>query len=106
MAFTTAQTAALTLASGHLGTAHQELGAVQTGLANTAATHVNNPGTWVTDGARVFSQALATYDGELTKFRTFLQQMIENMATSGTHYTTGIGDEAAAVQRFISMLTS
>lgn len=104
MAFTTAQTAAHALASGHLGTADQQLGAVQTGLANTAATHVNNPSTWVTDGARVFAGSLANYDAELTKFRTFLQQMVENMATTGNHYNTGIGDEVAAVQRFVSLL--
>ena len=104
MAFTTAETAAHAQASGHLSTAHQELGAVQTGLANTAATHVNNPSTWVTDGARVFGQALASYDAELTKFRTFLQQMVENMASSGAHYTSGISNEAAAVQRFLSLL--
>jgi hypothetical protein len=104
MAYTRAQTPAIALAAAHTQDANQQFAAHHARLRATAATHINNPATWATPGAGVMAAAMQAIDAELTKVRQSLDGIGLNLNTTHGHYTNGVSNETALVNKFASML--
>ena len=105
MAYTKAQTTAITQGSATIDDARQKFIALQNQLRTTTATHVNQVGTWFSPGAAVMSAALQALDADLTKILQTLNTIGQNVGISATTYNSKMAQEHTdIISQFASML--
>jgi hypothetical protein len=107
MAYTKAQTTAITQGSSTIEDARQKFTALQTQLRTLSATHINQVGTWYSPGAGVMSAAMQAIDADLTKILQALNNIGQNVGVSANRYNAGMAQEQSdIVSKFTSMLSS
>jgi hypothetical protein len=105
MAYTKAQTTAITQGSSIIEEARQKFTALQTQLRTLSATNINQVGTWYSPGASVMSAAMQAVDADLTKILQSLNTIGQNVGTSANRYNSGMAQEhSTIVSKFASML--
>lgn len=106
MAYTKAQTTAITQGSSVIEDAQQQFTALQTQLRTLSATSINQVGTWYSPGAGVMSAAMQAIDADLTRILQALNNIGQNVGVSAARYNTGMAQEHAdIVGKFSSMLS-
>lgn len=105
MAYTKAQTTAITQGSSTIEDARQKFTALQTQLRALSAANINQVGTWYSPGAAVMSTAMQALDGQLTTILNNLNNIGQNVGVSATRYNAGMAQEQSdIVSKFTSML--
>jgi predicted O-methyltransferase YrrM len=107
MAYTKAQTTAITQGSSNIENARQKFTALQTQLRTLSATNINQVGTWLSPGAAVMSTAMQALDGQLTTILNNLNNIGQNVGVSASRYNAGMAQEHSdIVSKFTSMLNA
>ena len=107
MAYTKAQTTAITQGSSIIEDARQKFTALQTQLRTLSEANINQVGTWYSPGAGVMSAAMQAVDGDLTKILQSLNTIGQNVGTSANRYNeTAAQEHSNIVSKFAAALNN